>query len=268
MRICVSFSQVVAKRESMLALLGAAATACGSPVTPTAPAVETSATNGSASSPVTAEAPIESEPAEGAHADPRAKAGAELPAPDPHRHRSIRATQFEDELKALGHEPAGLLPLAQVPVTQKFETMQLIAKSLGVECTHCHVSQEDFRSDTPNKRIARRMWDQFVVEHSLESGPLFCDSCHQGSAKILQRERKKDVKAYMRTEYSKLRHSKLSSADGALECRHCHQKPMQPQIFEKLWGIARAAEASKQPGASLEAEQGGQAATQAEGEGS
>ncbi len=149
-------------------------------------------------------------------------------------HRSLRPTAFADRLIALGHDPNTLAPISNLSAPQKLESMELIAESLGVECGHCHVSDNDYKTETVNKQIARQMWDRLTAGHRLDDGQLFCDSCHQGAPKVLQRARKKDVKAYMRAEYGR-----LILADGErAECEDCHQKPFQPRVFEQLWEIA------------------------------
>src|SRR5690606_29193793 len=94
--------------------------------------------------------------------------------------RPLRATAFTNELTQLGLDPLALPPLGDLPAMQKFEVMTWIGKSLGVECTHCHVSDADYRAETQRKVIARKMWDEFVVGHKVEGEALFCDSCHQG----------------------------------------------------------------------------------------
>ena len=45
-----------------------------------------------------------------------------------------------------------------------------------------------FAADTPQKRVAQKMWDEFVRKLSLPDGqPLYCDSCHQGKLTFLDR---------------------------------------------------------------------------------
>jgi hypothetical protein len=112
--------------------------------------------------------------------------------------------------------------------------MDLMAESLGVECSACHEGKK-YKLDTPQKAIARFMWDRMTAPHSLKEGPLFCDSCHQGSRENLDRNHSSGVKAYMKTEYSGrlLRHS---DGEGA-KCATCHGEDFEPDILDSLWEV-------------------------------
>ncbi len=156
-----------------------------------------------------------------------------LPAPDPLLMKPIRSTAFASQLADLGQDPAQLTPIGELSASQRLDTMDLIAESLGVECTYCHVSTNDYQTETPKKQIARQMWDRMTRGVHLESGPVFCDSCHQGAPTLLQRSRKKDVKAYMRREYGRL----VGRGEGALKCEGCHGKPFEADIFGQRWGL-------------------------------
>jgi hypothetical protein len=85
-------------------------------------------------------------------------------------------------------------------------------------------------------KISRKMWSQFVVAMRDEKGgTMFCDSCHNGATKILNRVDHKAVGAFMHANYV----AKITRADKQENtCSTCHSTPLQPDIVEKLWGIA------------------------------
>jgi hypothetical protein len=103
--------------------------------------------------------------------------------------------------------------------------MKLLAKSLGAKCGDCH-TEGDFAAPTRRKKIAAKMWDEFAVKLSLGSGqgpqgaqPLFCDSCHQGRIKQLDRSDKKALGKWMDANFAQ----KLVRKDGKDEgCESCH----------------------------------------------
>lgn len=63
--------------------------------------------------------------------------------------------------------------------------MRMFTKSLGVDCTHCHVQGEFERDDKPAKETARRMLRLTGViarEHFNGQSPVNCYTCHRGQA--------------------------------------------------------------------------------------
>ncbi|HEY8090258.1 MAG TPA: cytochrome c3 family protein [Polyangiaceae bacterium] len=132
-------------------------------------------------------------------------------------------------LQRLGIDVAADTDLTALPLAKKRKVMQLFVKALGTTCDTCH--EEDFKADTRNKRVARRMWSDFVaVLRETDGAPVFCDSCHQGHVKILAREDDKVLAAYMKASYVE----RLARADGAEQkCATCHGDPFEPDIFGK-----------------------------------
>lgn len=82
-------------------------------------------------------------------------------------------------------------------VAQVRQIMQGIRSALGVECSHCHVSQTDRASDAkPQKLIARKMLQMVNAinnEHLKDVGTpaapgepkVNCFTCHRGTLKPL-----------------------------------------------------------------------------------
>jgi hypothetical protein len=150
----------------------------------------------------------------------------------------LSATKYEAELKKLGFDgKKPVVDLEKMDLAAKKKLMPLFTKALGyTECTGCHAADGDYHTSTRNMKISRKMWSQFVAATRDEKGGMvFCDSCHNGATKILNRVDHKAVGAFMHTNYV----DKLTRADKQENgCATCHGTPMQPDIIEKLWGIA------------------------------
>jgi hypothetical protein len=103
--------------------------------------------------------------------------------------------------------------------------MHSFAASIGSDteddCNHCHVDWHD-ESVRINEttRIARHMWDDILGKLELADGqPFYCDSCHQGRAKFLDRSNPKAVEAWMQANMV----DKLRRRDGQKhDCTTCH----------------------------------------------
>lgn len=116
---------------------------------------------------------------------------------------------------------------------QKFITMARVAKSLGVTCKHCHVSdpndpnKELYAEYTDNKRIANWMYKTFVQGLRPKDGsPMFCTSCHQATPddqctpKMLKDPRDQD---YAQEWMHEVMTTKFVEANGKrLRCKTCH----------------------------------------------
>lgn len=133
------------------------------------------------------------------------------------------------DLQALGLDAKNLPPIEKLEPKTLRGVMKLLAKSLGAKCGDCH-TEGDFPAPTRRKKIAAKMWDEFVVKLSLGLGqgpqtnnqggqPLFCDSCHQGRIKQLDRSDKKALGKWMDANFAQ----KLVRKDGKDEaCESCH----------------------------------------------
>lgn len=108
-----------------------------------------------------------------------------------------RASAMAADLESLRLDVNALPPIEKLEPTALRGVMKLLARSLGVKCAHCH-QDGDFAAPTPQKRVAAKMWDEFVVKLAMaDSSPLFCDSCHQGRVKQLDRGDKKRLARWM-----------------------------------------------------------------------
>jgi hypothetical protein len=133
------------------------------------------------------------------------------------------------DLQALGLDAKNLPPIEKLEPKTLRGVMKLLAKSLGAKCGDCH-TEGDFAAPTRRKKIAAKMWDEFAVKLSLGLGqgpqtnsqggqPLFCDSCHQGRIKQLDRSDKKALGKWMDANFAQ----KLVRKDGKDEsCESCH----------------------------------------------
>ena len=122
--------------------------------------------------------------------------------------------------------------------------MDAFAKSLGVKCDFCHVKKQDksaqgspqfdFAVDTEKKKVAERMWDEWVAKLAMTDGsPLFCDSCHQGKSEFLDRSDEDQLHAWMKQNFAE----KLVQKDGSPVGRStCHGRPFNGSFLDDWSG--------------------------------
>ena len=131
------------------------------------------------------------------------------------------------------------------------EGMKKLAKSLGVECKHCHVTQTDegkpdFKATSPFKATAIHMKQHFVDSLRTADGKaLDCQTCHNGQIKFVPRE----VEAVgARLTESMERREVMGMMRGftkalGVKCLFCHKKAedgrMDPTIPTKHRRMAR-----------------------------
>ena len=140
------------------------------------------------------------------------------------------------DLQAIGIDLADPGELVTMDATKKRKLMPLFVKSLGMQnCLGCHV-EGNFKADTHNKRMAGAMWNHFVAPCARRrAAPLFCDSCHQGKQKLLDRSDAKVLSVFMRTNYE----DKLERKDHQdHSCETCHSDPFERKIFAQVWKIS------------------------------
>jgi hypothetical protein len=133
--------------------------------------------------------------------------------------KSPAASTMLADLDRLALDQNHLPPIEKLDPRSLRGVMKLIAKSLGARCGDCH-QEGDFAAPTPRKKLAAKMWDEFVVKLALADGaPLFCDSCHHGRAKQLNRADKKALSKWMDENFV----DKLKRRDGRdHDCETCH----------------------------------------------
>jgi len=171
----------------------------------------------------------------GGDVTPPTDGGGDTPAAPKGENTPLKATEMLAAIKKAGLDPAKLPPMAKLTMGQKKKIMPALKKSLGYsECTGCHV-EGDYKKKTRNTAIALKMWDEFVVPlRDEKGGPLFCDSCHSGTAKVLAHGDEDGVKKFMESDYE----GKLTRADKEeLACTTCHGDAMDNHIIQDLWEI-------------------------------
>jgi hypothetical protein len=98
------------------------------------------------------------------------------------------------EQKPAGEVFKNIQMLKAMPAARLLAVMQIgYAKSLGVNCTHCHVPGEWEKEDKPTKQIARDMaaMNKLINNEQLKNiknlkGPnpvINCTTCHRGQVK-------------------------------------------------------------------------------------
>ncbi|HRI65047.1 MAG TPA: hypothetical protein PK156_12450 [Polyangium sp.] len=148
----------------------------------------------------------------------------------------IRASTMLEDAKKAGLDLKKIPDFDKMPLATKKKLMPLFQKAMGyADCQGCHV-KDDFKAETRHLKITRGMWKHFVVEvRDEKGGAVFCDSCHEGSDKNLDRSDRKAMEKFMEDEYE----HKLTRADKKeMECTTCHTDTMEMKIIEKVWGIA------------------------------
>ena len=131
----------------------------------------------------------------------------------------LRPSALDADLHALGLDPSHLPPIERLDPTTLRRVMKLMAKSLGIKCAGCH-QEGDFAAPTRRKKIASRMWDEFVAKLvTVDGSPFFCDSCHQGRVEVLDRGDGKALEKWMDENFV----AKLARRDQAVhDCETCH----------------------------------------------
>lgn len=160
--------------------------------------------------------------------------GSATPAPGPIEMKSPVPSAMQAQLRALALDPANLPPIEKLDAKALRGVMKLIAKSLGAKCADCH-AEGDFASPTPHKKVAAKMWDEFVVKltFAADGSPLFCDSCHQQREKWLDRTDKKALAKWMDANFvSGLKRKDEKDHD----CETCHVD-MEMHLVRKWAGV-------------------------------
>jgi hypothetical protein len=107
--------------------------------------------------------------------------------------------KLREQIKGRENEPAekvfkNLQMLKQMPAGRMLAVMEMgYARSLGVNCTHCHVPDKWEAEDKPQKQIAREMWAMMGTINSQmlkgirnlrsETPAVNCTTCHRGQVK-------------------------------------------------------------------------------------
>ena len=146
--------------------------------------------------------------------------------------KPLVASVHGDSLKSLGLNPADLPTMDKLTPEQLRKVMGLFTKSLGVDCKFCHKGG-DFKAPTEHKKVAERMWNEWVHGVGLKTGatetPMFCDSCHQGQAEFLDKSNHEALAGWMKAEFV----GRMHMAKGEVSCETCHGKPFDGEFLEK-----------------------------------
>ena len=152
----------------------------------------------------------------------------------------IGQSQMLADVGKLGLTMKKLPTLKKMPLGQKKKIMPFFQQALGYkDCGGCHQKAGDdfdYKKETHHMKVARYMWDEFVVKlRDTKGEAIFCDSCHQQKTQLLNRTDQDALKKFMEDEYQ----NKLDRGDGKEHsCSSCHGDPFEPKIIEKLWKIA------------------------------
>ena len=211
-------------------MLGGALAACGggAPV-PQSPSTEIASSPGDAGTPPVVAEPSKPDAAAPSAPTPPGPAGAVVST-------EIVPSKMIADIKAIGVDLANPGDLSKMDMSKKKKLMPFFVKALGFSgCEGCHVAG-DFKAPTHNKQMASSMWAHFVRDlRAKGGGAMFCDSCHQGKQKLLDRSDKKVLSKFMIANYQ----DKLQRTDKKDHtCETCHSEPFENKVFAKLWKIA------------------------------
>jgi hypothetical protein len=203
------------------------AAACGGAQTtpPTQPTGPTPTATGTSTSP----APTSTTPTPG---DPGATTAPPTTSPAGAKTKAIAPTEMGPQLKELGIDVKSLPPLNKIPPDKIRKVMNTFTKALGTTCTGCH-DGDDFKKATPNKKVAARMWNEFVRGYTFSSGEgggaVYCDSCHAGKMTFLVRDPGlKELSKWMDENMV----SKMKKTNGQPHsCETCHGDPMEGKFL-------------------------------------
>lgn len=216
------------KKTLFLSCVLAVAAACGGGQSPPPndPSGSTPAPSGTTGPSATATAPSASAAPSTGDAGPTTAPPTTAPAG---KMKAIAPTEMGQALKDLGLDVKNLPPLNKIPPDKIRKVMGTFTKSLGTQCTGCH-DGDDFKKATPNKKVAARMWNEFVRGYAMEGGgAVYCDSCHAGKMQFLVRDPGlKQLSAWMDENFV----SKMKKASGAHSCETCHGDPMEGKFLQ------------------------------------
>ncbi len=219
---------------SLVALVVAALVGCGGPAEGTkAPAVAGPVDAGPTTPAAVPSAPQPPKPGPKASASANANANVNLGA-------APKPTEMDAKLRDIGLDPNRLPPLEKLDPKTLRDVMNTFTRSLGVGCGHCH--EKDFKAPTENKQLAAYMWNTFTRglalersarrEDQLEGGTLYCDSCHGGRARFLDRHEMGALAAWMNESFV----VPLRRTDGNQHgCGTCHGDPFVGSILRVQW---------------------------------
>jgi len=142
--------------------------------------------------------------------------------------KSIAPTEMAAQLKELGLDVKNLPALNKIPPDKLRKVMQTFTKALGTQCTGCH-DGDDFKKATPNKKVASRMWNEWVRGYSVAGGAMYCDSCHGGKMTFLVRDPGgKELSKWMDDNFV----GKMKNAKGQNpSCETCHGDPIEGKFL-------------------------------------
>jgi hypothetical protein len=112
--------------------------------------------------------------------------------------------------------------------------MKTFTMALGTTCDGCHVAgaqtDDEFRVMTPRKKVAAQMYARFVGELQKKDGhPIYCDTCHQGRIKFLDRSDNDALTGWMQQNLV----DGLARKDGKDHgCATCHGTPFNGPMLD------------------------------------
>jgi hypothetical protein len=116
----------------------------------------------------------------------RGKPQPEPPPPDAFKPTDEMIKQAEQDKRPVQEVYKNIQSLKGVPAGRWMIIMTMFTRSLGVDCTYCHVEGKFELDDKPAKQTARkmlRMVGTIAREIYKGSTPVFCYTCHRGQTR-------------------------------------------------------------------------------------
>lgn len=141
----------------------------------------------------------------------------------------ITASKQSGVLRAAGLDPLRLPSLDVANQQAHVPLMHSFVDALGSACEGCHAPNAAVW--TRDKRIASHMWNDILGKLVFKDGrPLYCDSCHQGKVKFLDRKDRAAVMIWMQRNFV----DPLARRDGAPhDCSTCHGSPFNDHLLDR-----------------------------------
>lgn len=159
-----------------------------------------------------------------------ASVGTAQPPGAPLEMKDASSSTMAGDLQDMGLDLKNLPPLEKLEPNKLRKVMRTFTKSLGAKCSDCH-NESDYAAMTPMKKITLHMWNDYVRGLAFEDGTaLYCDSCHQGKMKFLDRHDKKALGAWMDQNFVRKEKRRDGKEHG---CETCHGDPFEPSILAK-----------------------------------
>lgn len=126
--------------------------------------------------------------------DSHARSGASWRAPENAAEKNKYIAELEKKIAGQDNKPAeevfkNIQTFKGMPAIRVLRVMEFaFGPALGVDCAHCHVTDQWEKDDKEAKQTARKMWQLMFklnndLKESIGKGTVNCYTCHRGQVK-------------------------------------------------------------------------------------